>query len=175
MFTRFTNIINSLKSIGKSYINNEIERNIIRSLHIAWRTKVTTNEKAKDLSTLPMEELIGPLMTHKLNLRSQEVEKVKKKKEKRKTIALKARKESDDKDQDELAMITRKFKRFLSKNKQYEKKPSRKTPKTKEEETKKLEEVTCYESNKTEHYKSDHPRLKKGKEYLKKKRAMIAT
>ncbi|GAV87532.1 UBN2 domain-containing protein, partial [Cephalotus follicularis] len=108
MLTRFTNITNALKSIGKSYTNNEMVRKILRSLPIAWMPKVTTTKEAKDLSTLPMEEFIGSLMTHELNLKSQEVEEVKKKEEKRKTIALKAREESDDEDQDELAMITRK-------------------------------------------------------------------
>ncbi|GAV87533.1 UBN2 domain-containing protein [Cephalotus follicularis] len=122
MLTRFTNITNALKSIGKSYTNNEMVRKILRSLPIAWMPKVTTTKEAKDLSTLPMEEFIGSLMTHELNLKSQEVEEVKKKEEKRKTIALKAREESDDEDQDGLAMITRKVQEFLSKNKQYGKK-----------------------------------------------------
>ena len=32
MFTRFTNIINSLKSLGKSYTNGKMVRKILRSL-----------------------------------------------------------------------------------------------------------------------------------------------
>ncbi|GAV76832.1 LOW QUALITY PROTEIN: zf-CCHC domain-containing protein/DUF4219 domain-containing protein/UBN2 domain-containing protein, partial [Cephalotus follicularis] len=42
-------------------------------------------------------------------------------------------------------------------------------------ESSKLEEVICFECNKPGHYKSDCPRLKKKKEHLKKKKAMLAT
>ena len=41
MFTHFTNIINSLKSLGKSYTNGEMVRKIIRSLPKGWQPKVT--------------------------------------------------------------------------------------------------------------------------------------
>ncbi|GAV59391.1 LOW QUALITY PROTEIN: UBN2 domain-containing protein, partial [Cephalotus follicularis] len=71
--------------------------------------------------------------------------------------------------------ILRKVQKVSFPKKQNQKKPFKKTPKTKEEEPKKLEEVTCYEYNKTRHYKSDCPGLKKKKEYFKKKRATIAT
>ncbi|GAV84049.1 UBN2 domain-containing protein, partial [Cephalotus follicularis] len=41
MYTRFTNITNALKSLGKSYTNNEMVRKILRSLPISWWPKVT--------------------------------------------------------------------------------------------------------------------------------------
>ncbi|GAV85177.1 UBN2 domain-containing protein, partial [Cephalotus follicularis] len=41
MFTRFANITNTLKSLGKSYSNIEMMRKDLRSLPIAWRPKVT--------------------------------------------------------------------------------------------------------------------------------------
>ncbi|GAV70480.1 zf-CCHC domain-containing protein, partial [Cephalotus follicularis] len=122
-----------------------------------------------------MELLFGSLMTHELNVKSQEVEEVKKKEEKRKTIVLKAKEDNDDEDEDDFALITRKFKKFLSKNKQYGNKLFKKSSKAKEEEPKKIEEVTCYECNKIGHNESDCPRLKKGKECFKKKRTTIAT
>ena len=36
MFTHFTNIINSLKSPGKSYSNSDLMRKILRSLSRTW-------------------------------------------------------------------------------------------------------------------------------------------
>ncbi|GAV80758.1 UBN2 domain-containing protein, partial [Cephalotus follicularis] len=64
MFTRFTTIVNSLKNLGKNYSNQELVRKILRCLPRSWTPKVTTIEKAKDLSTLPLEQLLGYLMTH---------------------------------------------------------------------------------------------------------------
>ncbi|GAV87214.1 UBN2 domain-containing protein, partial [Cephalotus follicularis] len=61
MFVRFTNIINSLQSLNKCY----------------------TNKVAKDLNTLPLEELLGSLLTHKTTIKNHEddEEQDKKKKE----------------------------------------------------------------------------------------------
>ena len=42
MFTRFTNIINFLKSFGKDYTNSELVQNILKSLPRSWESKVTT-------------------------------------------------------------------------------------------------------------------------------------
>ena len=66
IFTRFTNIINVLKSLEKVYPNNEQVRKILRSLSKAWKAKVTTIQEAKDLNTLALEELVGFLITHEL-------------------------------------------------------------------------------------------------------------
>ncbi|GAV73009.1 UBN2 domain-containing protein, partial [Cephalotus follicularis] len=62
MFTRFTTIINSL---------------------------MTAIEEAKDLSTLPLEQLLGSLMTHETTIKNHENVEVKKKK----SIAFKVSKE----------------------------------------------------------------------------------
>ncbi|GAV74028.1 UBN2 domain-containing protein, partial [Cephalotus follicularis] len=95
MFTRFTTIINSLKNLGKSYSNQELVR------------KVTTIEEAKDLSTLPLEQLLGSLMTHETTMKNRESVEVKKKK----AIAFKASKEDSESDEDgNVALITSQFK-----------------------------------------------------------------
>ncbi|GAV91981.1 LOW QUALITY PROTEIN: UBN2 domain-containing protein, partial [Cephalotus follicularis] len=57
MFSRFTTIINSLKNHGK-YSNQELVRKILRCLPKIWTPKVTEIEEAKDLSTLPLEQLL---------------------------------------------------------------------------------------------------------------------
>ncbi|GAV73622.1 UBN2 domain-containing protein [Cephalotus follicularis] len=86
MFTRFTTIINSLKNLGKSYPNQELVRKILRCLLKSWTPKVTAIEEAKDLSTLPLEQILASLMTHETIMKNHENVEVKKKK----SIALKA-------------------------------------------------------------------------------------
>ena len=86
MFTRFTKIINSLKSLGKIYTNSELVRKILRCLPKNWETKVTAIIEAKDLSTLGLDELMGSLMTHEITMKRHEDVENKKKSE----IAFKA-------------------------------------------------------------------------------------
>ncbi|GAV62934.1 UBN2 domain-containing protein, partial [Cephalotus follicularis] len=103
----FTIIINSLKNLGKSYPNQELVRKILRCLPRSWTPKVTTIEEAKDLSTLPLEQLLGSLMTHETTMKKHEHVEVKKKK----TIALRDSREENESDEDgDLALITSKFK-----------------------------------------------------------------
>ncbi|GAV75151.1 UBN2 domain-containing protein, partial [Cephalotus follicularis] len=92
MFSRFTTIINSLKNLGKSYSNQELVRKILRCLPNIWTPKVTATEEAKDLSTLPLEQLLGSLMTHETTMKNHENVEVKKKK----AIAFKASKEESE-------------------------------------------------------------------------------
>ncbi|GAV76872.1 LOW QUALITY PROTEIN: UBN2 domain-containing protein, partial [Cephalotus follicularis] len=73
-------IINSLKNLGKFYSNQELVRKILRCLPNSWTPKVTTIEEAKDLSTLPLEQLLGSLMTHETTMMNHEHVEVKKKK-----------------------------------------------------------------------------------------------
>ncbi|GAV64615.1 LOW QUALITY PROTEIN: UBN2 domain-containing protein, partial [Cephalotus follicularis] len=67
-----TNIINSLQSLNKWYTNSEMVRNILRCLPKSWMPKVTTIEEAKDLNTLPLEELLGSLMAHEMTIKNHE-------------------------------------------------------------------------------------------------------
>ncbi|GAV75756.1 UBN2 domain-containing protein, partial [Cephalotus follicularis] len=114
MFTRVTTIINSLKNLGKSYPNQELVRKILRCLPKSWTPKVTAIKEAKDLSTLPLEQLLGSLMTHETTMKSREHVETKKKK----SIALKASKEDSESDGDgDLALITSQFKKFLKSQK----------------------------------------------------------
>ena len=88
MFSRFMTIINELKSLGKIYTNADLVNKILRSLPKSWDPKVTAIQEAKDVETLPLEELIGSLMTYELNLWQRIVEADTEKK----IIALKAKK-----------------------------------------------------------------------------------
>ncbi|GAV80142.1 UBN2 domain-containing protein, partial [Cephalotus follicularis] len=114
MLSRFTTIINSLKNLGKSYSNQELVRKILRCLPKSWTPKVTAIEKGKDLSILPVEQLLGSLMTHETTMKNHENVEVKKKK----SIAFKALKEESESDEDgDIALITSQFKRFLKNQK----------------------------------------------------------
>ncbi|GAV57519.1 hypothetical protein CFOL_v3_01056 [Cephalotus follicularis] len=79
--------------------------------------------------------------------------------------------ENSDDDED-LALFTRKFKKFLANKKKFGGKPNKRI--NQKGKSIKQEEVICFECNKLWHYKSDCPRLKK-KEFMKKKKAMVAT
>ena len=69
IYTRFTNIINSLKSLRKVYTNQELVNKILRSLLASWDTKVTVIQETKVVDVLFIEQLIGSLMTYELSLK----------------------------------------------------------------------------------------------------------
>ena len=87
---------------------------ILRSLPSKWHTKVTAIQEAKDLTKLPMEELLGSLMTYEISLTKQLQESEDKKK---KSIALKAttkdEEEKPSEEDDDLALITRKLNKYM--------------------------------------------------------------
>ncbi|GAV62930.1 DUF4219 domain-containing protein/UBN2 domain-containing protein, partial [Cephalotus follicularis] len=72
MFSRFTNIINALQDLDKTYSNSEMVRKILRCLPRIWMPKVTTIEEAKNLNILALEDLLGSLMTHELSMQKKD-------------------------------------------------------------------------------------------------------
>ena len=52
IYTRFTDIVNTLGALGKTFSNSEKVKKIIRSLPKEWRPKRTVIEEAKDLNVL---------------------------------------------------------------------------------------------------------------------------
>lgn len=109
MYTRFTNIVNGLTSLGRETPTVEIVRKILQALPPKkWRPKVTAIEEAKDLKTLSVEQLIGSLITHEMVLTEEEDEKPKK------GIALQATSKDEESEEDEeMALLTRRFKKFI--------------------------------------------------------------
>ena len=59
MYTRFTQITNELKSLGKSFTTEELVRKILRLLPHSWEAKVTAIQEAKDMKKITLDELIG--------------------------------------------------------------------------------------------------------------------
>ena len=75
MFTRFTDITNNLKSLGKTYTNEEMVRKILRCLPKSkWGPRVIAIEEAQDLKILGLDDLLGKLLTHKIHLKKDEEE-----------------------------------------------------------------------------------------------------
>ncbi|KAH9671200.1 hypothetical protein KPL70_017266 [Citrus sinensis] len=163
MYTRFTDIVNTLGALGKTFSNSEKVKKIIRSLPKEWRQKRTAIEEAKDLNILPIDDLIGSLISYEEDLAVEKGHE-----EKKKNIALKASKhESDEEsemDDEELAMLARRFRKFYKKNNEQRKFRGYKNKKEKKES------ITCYECKKPGHIRSECPLLNKFK-----KKAMVAT
>ncbi|GJU99867.1 copia protein, partial [Tanacetum coccineum] len=89
------------------------------ALPTKWHPKVTTIEESKDLSTLPLDELIGNLKVYEVVL-EKDLEISKSKKEQYRSLALKARKVSSDEevscsdsDDEEYVMAVRDFKKLF--------------------------------------------------------------
>ena len=68
MITRFTDIVNGLEALGKTFKESEKVMKILRPLPSKWHTKVTVIQEVKDLTKLPMEELMESLMPYEINL-----------------------------------------------------------------------------------------------------------
>ena len=114
IYTRFTHITNELKSLGKSFTTKELVRKILRFLPQSWEAKVTTIQEAKDMKKITLDELIANLQTYELRRNYQQKEETKKDR----GIALKVIEEdSSDLDEEEMDVITRKFKKFFKKAK----------------------------------------------------------
>ncbi|GAV79243.1 UBN2 domain-containing protein, partial [Cephalotus follicularis] len=120
MFTRFTNIINALQSLDKTYSNSEMVRKILRCLPRSWMPKVAVIKEAKNLNILPLEDLLRSLMTHEQSMQKKDDDEEKEKK-KTNEVALKSStiEDFDDDDDGELALFTRKFKKFLANKKKF--------------------------------------------------------
>ncbi|KAH9704287.1 hypothetical protein KPL70_011393 [Citrus sinensis] len=163
MYTRFTDIVNTLRALGKTFSNSEKVKKIIRSLPKEWRQKRTAIEEAKNLNILPIDNLIGSLISYEEDLAAERGNE-----ERKKTIALKVTKyESDEEsepDDEELAMLARRFKKIFKKTGDRRKFRNFKNQKEKKEV------IICYECKKPGHIRSECPLLNK----LKKK-AMVAT
>ena len=166
MSTRFTNIMNCLKSLGKIYTNEENVRKSLRLLPKRWKAKKTTIYEARDLKVLFLDELFGSLMKYELEMNSKvEEEEIKTKK----NFSLKSshhdheNSEEESDKEEEIALMTRKFKK---KKKGFE----RRFPKKGENrgESNKNESPICYKCKKPEHYKNECPQVEENMKYKKK-------
>ncbi|GJV94272.1 hypothetical protein Tco_1545849 [Tanacetum coccineum] len=96
-FAKFITIITSLKALDEGFSSHNCIRKFLRALHPKWRTKVMAIEESKNLTTLPLDELIGNLKVYEEVIKK-DFETVKGKKEQSRSLALKVQKEVSDED-----------------------------------------------------------------------------
>ncbi|GKA86576.1 zf-CCHC domain-containing protein [Tanacetum coccineum] len=87
-FAKFNTIITSLKALDEGFSSKNCVRKFLRALHPKWHAKVTAIEESKNLTTLPLDELIGNLKVYEEVIKK-DFETVKGKKEQSRSLALK--------------------------------------------------------------------------------------
>ena len=119
-----------------------------------WRPKRTSIEKAKDLNTLPIDDLISYLISYEEHLAVEKGDE-----EKKKSIALKSSKhESDGEselDDKEMVILARRFRKIFKKTNEPRKLRNLKNQKEKKEV------IICHECKKLGHIRSECPLLNK--------------
>nr|GEZ86183.1 hypothetical protein [Tanacetum cinerariifolium] len=118
-FAKFNTIITSLKTLDEGFSSKNCVRKFLRALHPKWRAKVTAIKESKNLTTLPLDELIGNLKVYEEVIKK-DFETVKGMKEQRRSLALKVKKEvsdedssSSDSEDEEYDMAVKEFKKFF--------------------------------------------------------------
>lgn len=148
MITRFITVVNELISLGKVYTTEERVDKVLRILPRSWEIKVTAIREAKDLTNMSLDELVGNLKTYEMN--------VDKRGEgnKEKVLGLKAT-ESDesDIDDDDLALISRNFKKLFKRGLN----STKKSPPLKEKNPERSQNGGCFKCGKTHHQIKDCP------------------
>ncbi|GJZ90331.1 hypothetical protein Tco_0662258, partial [Tanacetum coccineum] len=96
-FAKFNTIITSLKALDEGFSSKNYVRKFLRALHPKWRVKVTAIEESKNLTTLPLDELIRNLKVYEEVIKK-DFKMVKGKKEQSRSLALKVKKEVSDED-----------------------------------------------------------------------------
>ncbi|GJU13524.1 hypothetical protein Tco_1135920 [Tanacetum coccineum] len=91
-FAKFNTIITSLKALDECFSSKNCVRKFLRALHPKWHAKVSAIEESKNLTTLPLDELIGNLKVYEEVIKK-DFETVKCKKEQSRSLALKVKKE----------------------------------------------------------------------------------
>lgn len=175
---RLSDIVNSCHGLGEPILESKVVRKFLRSLPDRFAPKVTAIEESKDMDQMKREELVGSLQTYEVNLRPSE------KDSRNKGIAFKTVKEesshvdsdSDSMD-DDMALVVKKFKKFLKKNsrgqshpapRRNQDKPRNQSTTQKERPTQKTNEklinmIQCYDCQGYGHISSECPNRTKHK------------
>ena len=117
---RFSHIVNHLMSLDKSFDKEEVNIKILKCLDRTWQPKVTAISESKDLTSMTIVSLFGKLREHELEMNWLVVQESEDKHSK--GIALKVcnhkkQQESSESDEDTRSLLSRKFSKFLKKNK----------------------------------------------------------
>ncbi|XP_070032035.1 uncharacterized protein [Nicotiana tomentosiformis] len=149
MFTRFTTLTNELKSLGRIIPEEDrVEKILTRVLPITWESKITIIQESNNIITIPQDELIGNLTAYELRRQTMKMDVPKKER----ILALRIT-EGSDLEEDEMAMITKDFKKYLMIGKGSSKSGSYSKSKVLE---KKINDG-CYKCGKTDHHIKNCP------------------
>ncbi|XP_070003534.1 uncharacterized protein [Nicotiana sylvestris] len=152
MYTRFTTLTNKLKSLGRIILEEDkVEKILTRVLSISWESKITPIQESKNIATLRLDKLIGHLIAYELRRQIMKMDTPKKER----SLALRIAEGSDLED-DEMAMITRDFKKYLMRGKG----SSRGTTFNKSRAPEKQTNEGCYKCGKTDHMIKNCPQWK---------------
>ncbi|VFQ66088.1 unnamed protein product [Cuscuta campestris] len=169
-FEIFSNIINNLDTLGKHYTDHDLVRKILRCMTLEWKSEVRAISEGRDYNTLTYDTLRGKLLTYETSTLYPPVDS-----KQRKSIALKSTKEieevshdedsSDTEENPELALVIKRFNKFVKKN-----------FKPRKDNSKKSTPPKCYECGEVGHNKPYCPKLKqeKDKKFKKKQKAYIS-
>ncbi|XP_050222669.1 uncharacterized protein LOC126672758 [Mercurialis annua] len=170
--SRFSNIINGLKSLGENFTDEQLVKKILRSLTEKWESKTTAIIEAKNLKNYSFDELMGSLMTHEMvKYKGKEIAQERRKKA---DLALKIESESDDQisSDEEIALMTKRFSKMYRKGDKRYRNNMKKFIKGKVD----LEgaDGLCFGCNKPGHFKADCPKLKRSTRVEKPKKGLAA-
>ncbi|XP_070047125.1 uncharacterized protein [Nicotiana tomentosiformis] len=135
MYTRFTTLTNELKSLGMIISKED-------------RVEKILTKESKNIATLPLDELIGNLTAYELSRQTMKMDVTKKER----SLALRITEGSDLED-NEMAMITKDFKKYLRRGKG----PSRSGSYSKSKVPEKQTNGGCYKCGKTDHHIKNCP------------------
>ena len=113
VYTKLCDIANELFALGEKIPKTTLVRKIMKSIPDRFSSKVIVIEEAKDLDSMKVEDLMGSFHAFVMILKQRTREK---------SIALKIVHEEEDSSEedndDELALLTKNFKKFLEKCRQ---------------------------------------------------------
>ena len=148
--------MHSLISLGKEFSEEDQVRNFLNSLTPEWDQKTLAIEEANDISILKIEELIGNLMSYEVQMIGRRESKASEKK----SMAFNALTDGSDSNSDndeEIAFMTRNFRKFLK----YRKMSNLKRNNYKNSENQNVvpNNIKCFNCDEPGHIKRDRPYL----------------
>ncbi|XP_070015707.1 intracellular protein transport protein USO1-like [Nicotiana sylvestris] len=125
IYTRLTTLTNELKSLGRTISEEErVEKILTRVLQVTWESMIIAIQESKNITTLPLDELIENLKAYEL--RSQTIMMDVPKKERNLDLRIT---EGSDLEDDEMEMITKDLKKYLRRGKVLQEMEARARPK----------------------------------------------
>lgn len=113
MKTCFSHILSHMRTLGKTFSNEELVIKILICLNHSWQPKFLVICESKDIMTMDTHAFFDKLQEHEIEFKRLDVDEEEEKKNK--SITLKAKQSNSD---DDMALIVKSFKRFMKKEKE---------------------------------------------------------